>query len=419
MLLNGLNGLEDYHIEYKETLERLIKLYKYFNGEQLGLFRGYLDNIYQNKTIIRQTPIHITNLVGKIVDLRAETMDRIEIKWKKDKDKETFDKILGGSARVFLGDVNKQTELFKTSVTAFIKDPNSEYGFIAELLKPYEFAAEVDKRSVKAAKLIEWDLGRVGLWRPTAWQDVENDAFVIASIQRPELGQIYSPVRDSLLCGQESINHALFCLNAQIRMQGYSQPWVRNPDMSAFRANGEADLGATIEVGPDKIIKLEQNGDFGYATPDSKVPDIITGLESLMKALLSEYDISYESFTLQNAPTSGFSLKMRNLRLERYNSLKDGIYVRYIRNLIEKANAIQKVSLGDYEISVRKNEELMSETEKIRIDEHDLKYNMTSPVELLAEQLNITAEEAVKRVEEYMEQNSKYKSNTALGIFGQ
>ncbi len=394
---------------YKDYCKKAIKLYRYYKGEVDELMEDYISEHFQDPSEVSLTPRNFTNLVKNIIDMRSKTMNNIKINFKNDSDEKKFREILSRSGTNFLLEANQMAELFKKVNITVAKDKKSK-DIRLELLNPFELQAELEEeRYFKEGKVLSWNWDSSTMTVKEKKEKLQSDDLITIQIDSPYKTKYYPPLRETLLRAQESINFLLFIINHQVKYQAYSQPVGKDVEVDDFDSDGTASQQKV--VGTNKLVRVGENGDYKFASPDTKLGELNKSLENQLVTILSEYGISKESYTLQNNPTSGYALLLKNQQLHEYNDKKADIYINFLWRLFRKLKDVTNINEPE-SIEYKTPGVRLQETEKIKKEEHDLRYNLTSPVRILMERKGIDKEKAIELIEEYKEENSKYKQTS-------
>lgn len=190
--------------------------------------------------------------------------------------------------------------------------------FIRELLdtitgKAIEEYVHWDKESC-----FLFDTANPGVWRaPSADNpNMENPYGVIPfAWMRDQLpvGRFFTAEDEGLANAQETLNVLLSSLNHLAKYQGFSQPVMI----------GNMDPKNPIAVDPSLPIRIppssreEQPGDFRFATPGSKIPELIALVQDLVERTCTRRGISLMALKDTAGAASGYALKIANSRLDR------------------------------------------------------------------------------------------------------
>lgn len=117
--------------------------------------------------------------------------------------------------------------------------------------------------------------------------------------------EFFLPGGDDLIEGQEAINVALSNLWRAVELQAHGQAWATG--ISA---------GEALTVGPDRAITLPQGGQFGFATPNAPIEEILQALEWVMRQLAATNDVSADVFDLDRKSESGAAKHLEQVDLK-------------------------------------------------------------------------------------------------------
>ncbi|RLC65502.1 MAG: hypothetical protein DRI01_00650 [Chloroflexi bacterium] len=125
---------------------------------------------------------------------------------------------------------------------------------------------------------------------------------------------------EDLLNAQENINVKLTQLNYLIKMQSFSIPIL-------IGYNPTSDEEIVLHPGRPYVLpptaKDETQPDLQFRTPSPQINTLMEQIEKEITAIARVYGISESEFRLTGSPSSGFALKMENLKLieQRENAL--------------------------------------------------------------------------------------------------
>lgn len=99
---------------------------------------------------------------------------------------------------------------------------------------------------------------------------------------------------EDLVEAQRAINVALTNLWRAIELQSHGQAW----------ASG-LPVGDVVRAGPDRTIALPENGEFGFAAPNTPIADVLQAIEFLVKQTAVANDLAANVFELDPKAESG------------------------------------------------------------------------------------------------------------------
>jgi len=126
------------------------------------------------------------------------------------------------------------------------------------------------------------------------------------------VGSFFGAMDESLINAQETLNVMLTSLNQLTKYQGFSQPVLKG-----------CDAKTPIMVDPSRPIRIpaamrdEQQGEFLFVTPQSKISEILDEVEKLIERTCSRYGISSTALRGDTSAMSGYALKIKDAKLER------------------------------------------------------------------------------------------------------
>lgn len=119
--------------------------------------------------------------------------------------------------------------------------------------------------------------------------------FVPLFDQAPD-DQFFLPGGDDLIEAQRAINVGLANLWRAIELQSHGQAWA-----SGLLA------GDIVRAGPDRTIALPENGNFGFAAPNTPIEAVLKAIEFLIKQTAVANNLAANDFELEPRAESGSS----------------------------------------------------------------------------------------------------------------
>ena len=104
----------------------------------------------------------------------------------------------------------------------------------------------------------------------------------------------FIPGGDDLYAAQDAVNVALASLWRAVENHAHGQPWASG--LSA---------GELLQFGPDRVIALPPNGQFGFASPNAPVDDILSAIEFVLRETAATYGVGSDLFDLSKVAESG------------------------------------------------------------------------------------------------------------------
>lgn len=108
-----------------------------------------------------------------------------------------------------------------------------------------------------------------------------------------------------LIEGQDAVNVALANLWRSVELQAHGQAWA-----SGISANEQ------LNIGPDRAIALPQGAQFGFASPNAPITDILAAIEFTMRQVAATNDVGGDVFDLSKRAESGSAKHAERLDLK-------------------------------------------------------------------------------------------------------
>ena len=231
---------------------------------------------------------------------------------------------------------------------------------------------------------------------------------------------------DDLINAQIQVNVKITELNNLIKMQSFSVPVIigDNP-----KGNVSVDPSNFISI---PLSDASQHGtpDFKFVSPDPKIAELIDAIKESITRIAFNWGISPDQFRLSGTPSSGFALRLQNLRLierrqddvdlyavweqDLFNVMRTvwNTHVQASRKIPE--DAVMAINFAELDFSedpmleARHWDELIRAGVKNRAQwqmsiDHDIK----------------TVDEAVERIKENREINQRTAGPSAFGVAGE
>lgn len=127
-----------------------------------------------------------------------------------------------------------------------------------------------------------------------------------------------------LIEGQDAVNVALANLWRSVELQAHGQAWA-----SGIAANEQ------LQTGPDRAIILPQNGQFGFASPNAPIADILAAIEFVMRQVAATNDVGADVFDLSKRAESGSAKHAERLDLKEARQDDIALWRAYEHRLFE------------------------------------------------------------------------------------
>jgi hypothetical protein len=108
-----------------------------------------------------------------------------------------------------------------------------------------------------------------------------------------------------LIEAQDAVNVALANLWRSVELQAHGQAWA-----SGIPANEQ------LNIGPDRAIALPQGSQFGFASPNAPIKDILAAIEFAMRQVAATNDVGADVFDLSKRAESGSAKHAERLDLK-------------------------------------------------------------------------------------------------------
>lgn len=128
--------------------------------------------------------------------------------------------------------------------------------------------------------------------------------FVVWHERVPD-DNIWLPGGRDLIETQEAVNVALSNLWRSIELHASGQAWASG--LSA---------GEMVEFGPDRVIALPANSQFGFASPNSPIQEILSGIEFVLRQTAATHGVGSDVFDLSKVAESGSAKHAGRLELK-------------------------------------------------------------------------------------------------------
>jgi hypothetical protein len=129
---------------------------------------------------------------------------------------------------------------------------------------------------------------------------------------------------DDLFEAQDAINVALANLWRSVELQAHGQAWA-----SGISANEQ------LNIGPDRAIALPQGSQFGFASPNAPIRDILAAIEFAMRQVAATNDVGADVFDLSKRAESGSAKHAERLDLKEARQDDIALWRTYEHRLFE------------------------------------------------------------------------------------
>jgi len=115
----------------------------------------------------------------------------------------------------------------------------------------------------------------------------------------------FLPGGRDLIEAQDAINVALANLWRSVELQAHGQAWA-----SGLRANEQ------LNFGPDRAIALPQGSQFGFASPNAPIAEILSAIEFVLRQTAATNDVGADVFDLSKRAESGSAKHAERMALK-------------------------------------------------------------------------------------------------------
>jgi len=204
------------------------------------------------------------------------------------------------------------------------------------------------------------------------------------------------------------INIVLSVLMDELRMQGFSVPWMK--------LNNPSDPRSQVKHGSRFPIPLDITEDFGFANAAVDFAGQVGLLKDIIRMMALSRRMSANDFNPDGAPaTSGFAklvdslpkLEARDERIRRLTRLEEQVAAPRLNAIGIELGKLDRSVLG-WKMRARfaDVEFPRTEDEQTKRLDREIKYNLTTAERELAAAEGISIEEAEERIEDNREKNS-------------
>lgn len=117
--------------------------------------------------------------------------------------------------------------------------------------------------------------------------------------------EFFIPGGRDLIEAQDAINVALTNLWRAVELQSHGQAWA-----NGLRAN------EVLNFGPDRAIALPANSQFGFASPNAPIAEILSAIEFVIRQIAAIYDVGADVFDLSKTAESGSAKHAERIALK-------------------------------------------------------------------------------------------------------
>ncbi len=211
---------------------------------------------------------------------------------------------------------------------------------------------------------VEYDL-----WTAETYQRLDYRGNVLTTEPNP-YGQIpfiaifsHAPTETFWLPGvadlmtiQDEINRRLTALSFTADLQGFGIPWTKGANK-----DGRA---PDLRFGPGDYIGLPKDADFGFASPNAPISEMLNLVDFLMKQAAVSNGIPAASMSTQPTQESGISKVVGNSELEEQRRDDIALFAQYEQQLFSMFRTVW---------NVHNPQRPMSEAATLRVDFYDPK----------------------------------------------
>jgi hypothetical protein len=192
---------------------------------------------------------------------------------------------------------------------------------------------------------------------------------------------------DDVIEAQEAINVALTNLWQSVELQAHGQPWVTG---AAGSAPLELGVSGGPAFGPDRMIYLPENGQMGYAAPNSPIRDILEAIQFVARLLAATNDLSADVLDLDRRSESGAAKHVEQIDLREARQDDIALWRTYETRLFNTLRAVVNThapgSISDtakLTVDFAEMQESLSETERLINARTKYELGVWSPVDVL------------------------------------
>ena len=146
-------------------------------------------------------------------------------------------------------------------------------------------------------------------------------------------------------------------------------------------------LPKILEVGPDKITRVGDEGEIGMVSPPNTVEAIEAGINGKYKRLAQNHGLPVQ-FVEGTTAESGISIRLRNQELQDERTGDIPKYRKYEKELFELEKIVADVDLGknlgeDFNVDFNESVEILSVSEQDAHDKNDIALNIIDTADIL------------------------------------
>ncbi|WP_431850009.1 hypothetical protein [Allosphingosinicella sp.] len=135
-----------------------------------------------------------------------------------------------------------------------------------------------------------------------------------------------------LIEAQDAVNVALANLWRSVELQAHGQAWA-----TGISANEQ------LSTGPDRAIVLPQGSQFGFASPNAPIKDILSAIEFVMRQVAATNDVGADVFDLSKRAESGSAKHAERLDLKEARQDDITLWRAYEHRLFETIKRVVNV----------------------------------------------------------------------------
>jgi hypothetical protein len=189
----------------------------------------------------------------------------------------------------------------------------------------------------------------------------------------------FIPGGDDLFEAQDAVNVALANLWRSVETQAHGQAWA-----SGISAN------EVLQFGPDRVIALPPNGQFGFAAPNSPISGILSAIEFILRETAATYGVGSDLFDLSKVAESGSAkhagrLDLKEVRLDQI-AMARAMEARLFDVLRAAVNTHRPGTIPDdatVGIDFAEQQDQLSEAEALENAQAKVDLGIWSPVDVL------------------------------------
>ena len=405
----------------KARREWVRRMLNYYGGNDTG---RYIHN-YFSSTAFQEIPCYNANFTRRFIN----KMSRIYTVGTQRNVNKQYDQLtIKKDAR--MKHVERMTRLMGTVATQIIYkeingmpyfDYRPVYYFDVHLKDPFTassimYPLLMQPEDVSSLEKCEW-----AYWDESVYIHYDEDGEILQAYEHgygvlpfifthreEQIDEFFVDGANDIVDCNEQVNIAMTEMQLGLRFQMFGQPFMTGVDSDK-----------RIErAGSDQIIDLPEGATFGIVSPSGNINSVIENIKFQVD-LVAQNNHLYVQFAQDGGETpSGIALKIKDL--ERFEDYQDDLelwrmYEHELYYIEKEIAAYNNIFLPDkLKLDFKEPEYPKTVQDQIMLDEHRLKYNMISEVDLLIEyNQDLTRKEAEKIINENKSKTEK------LSIFDQ